>query len=69
MYRERDSKLHSIGLGDGLNDAPFLQIVDTPAIIRSHSSSQLRKLIPRAMETASTGPAGWNQAILEFFQR
>jgi predicted mannosyl-3-phosphoglycerate phosphatase (HAD superfamily) len=54
----------SIGLGDGLNDAPLLEVVDHPIIVRSPSVATLQSLLPHAPVTLLEGPEGWNEAIL-----
>jgi mannosyl-3-phosphoglycerate phosphatase len=59
------SSVTTIGVGDGLNDADFLQITDHPIIIRSEFSSTLAKQVPGAAVTRLAGPAGWNEALLD----
>lgn len=54
-----------IGLGDALNDAGLLQLVDVPVIVNSTSACRLLERVPHARITRSRGPAGWNEAILE----
>jgi len=60
---------HSIGLGDGLNDAPFLNAVDTAVIIGSPQSAQLKALVPHGTVTEQSGPVGWNQAVLAWLDQ
>lgn len=67
LYRKIESNVRSIGLGDGLNDAPFLNVVDVPFLIRTPWLDQLHALVPRGRPTDSPGPRGWNRAILELF--
>jgi mannosyl-3-phosphoglycerate phosphatase len=57
-------RVQTIGVGDGLNDAGFLNLMDYPVILDSPLGSELRKCVPRA-RTFPPGPAGWNTAILE----
>jgi len=57
----------TIGLGDGLNDAQFLNAVDIPILIRSASTEKLKAAVPRGSVTRETGPRGWREAILELF--
>ncbi|MCC7155955.1 MAG: HAD-IIB family hydrolase [Bryobacterales bacterium] len=57
------------GLGDGLNDAAFLQATTTPIIIQSDAAEILSTRIPRALVTARPGPQGWNEAVLSMFRR
>lgn len=65
LYRETHGQVRAIGLGDGLNDAEFLNAVDTPVLVRSHSAVELQAAVPRGRITRVPGPAGWNEAILE----
>ena len=60
--------LRTVGLGDGPNDAPFLNVVDVPILIPSALLEQLRKAAPRGRVAAQAGPAGWNQAVLELLE-
>ncbi|WP_321476921.1 HAD-IIB family hydrolase [uncultured Paludibaculum sp.] len=66
-YRSQSGAVETVGLGDGLNDAEFLNLVDHPVLIRSPRLEQLRPLVPRGRATRQSGPAGWNEAILELF--
>jgi len=54
-----------VGLGDALNDAPFLQMVDVPIVIPSPQVDALRRAVPEARLAPAPGPAGWNQAVLD----
>lgn len=64
LYRGTDEAVLTIGLGDGLNDAPFLNAVDVPILIRSPRIEQLQGVVPRETPTRHPGPKGWNEAIL-----
>jgi mannosyl-3-phosphoglycerate phosphatase len=59
----------TIGLGDGWNDIPFLEVVDFPVIIRTPWASELKSRLPSAHVTAASGPAGWNQAVQDLLSR
>ncbi len=65
LYRKTYSPVQTIGLGDGLNDAEFLNEVDIPVLIRSARVEELQLKVPRGRVTDLSGPAGWNRAILE----
>ena len=65
LYRTAYSEILTIGLGDGVNDLPFLGMVDIPVLISSPQLRTYRSKVPHANVTAQEGPAGWNQAILE----
>ena len=63
-YRRKDPEVVTIGLGDGLNDAAFLNAVDTAVLIPSPMLDALRAAVPGGMTAHSAGPRGWNEAIL-----
>jgi mannosyl-3-phosphoglycerate phosphatase len=54
----------TVGLGDGLNDAGFLNLVDIPILMKSPAVAELKKAIPRGREWPG-GPEGWNSAVLD----
>ena len=64
LFRRGSPAVRTIGLGDGLNDAPFLERMDVPVLIRSPQVAELRARVSRGSVTELTGPAGWNEAIL-----
>jgi mannosyl-3-phosphoglycerate phosphatase len=64
LYRQTGEDVQTIGLGDGLNDAGFLNVVDIPILIRSPFVEQLQTAVPRGVPTEQVGPKGWNDAIL-----
>jgi mannosyl-3-phosphoglycerate phosphatase len=65
LYRTAYSDIITIGLGDGVNDLPFLSIMDIPVLITSPGFGLSRSRFPHANANPELGPAGWNQAILE----
>jgi mannosyl-3-phosphoglycerate phosphatase len=65
LFVRAGSRTATIGLGDGWNDLPFLEVVDTPVIVRSAVAVEIKQRLPRAILTAEEGPHGWNQAVLE----
>jgi len=65
LFQHAYGPVTTIGLGDGWNDLPFLEVVDTPVIIQSPSAAEMKARLPRARVTAQSGPAGWGQAILD----
>jgi mannosyl-3-phosphoglycerate phosphatase len=62
-YR-RLGPIQTIGIGDGPNDAGFLNLVDYPFLLDSPMATQIHKRVPRA-RTAPAGPKGWNESIHE----
>jgi mannosyl-3-phosphoglycerate phosphatase len=67
LYHQIDPHLRTIGLGDGLNDAPFLNTVDLPILIRTSRLDQLQAAVPRGRPTTSPGPQGWSETITALF--
>lgn len=68
FYRQAFGELKTIGLGDGLNDAAFLNEVDIPIIIKSATSPELSSLVRGARVTDDPGPEGWNRSVLGILQ-
>ncbi|MBK5294645.1 MAG: HAD-IIB family hydrolase [Acidobacteriia bacterium] len=64
LFEEVYGPVITIGLGDGLNDVPFLNVVASPVLIRSPYSAELKSRVPRGVLTDLPGPAGWNDALL-----
>ena len=65
VFARLSRTLTTVGLGDAINDAEFLNAVDIPIVVRSKDSERLRRAVARASVTSLGGPAGWNQAILD----
>jgi mannosyl-3-phosphoglycerate phosphatase len=61
----RNEPVLTIGLGDGWNDLPFLEAVDTAVIIRSPRASELQVKLPGAIVSRHEGPKGWNESVLD----
>jgi mannosyl-3-phosphoglycerate phosphatase len=54
-----------MGLGDSLNDLPFLLAVDRPVLIRKGDGSHDSRIdIPGLYRTRGIGPLGWNEAVM-----
>jgi mannosyl-3-phosphoglycerate phosphatase len=64
LYRTCNPDVRTIGLGDGPNDAPFLNIVDTAFLVRSPLLDRLQAAVPAGIPTTLPGPRGWNEAVL-----
>jgi mannosyl-3-phosphoglycerate phosphatase len=65
LYREIDSQITTIALGDSLNDQSLLEIADFPIVVQSGADSELLAAVLHAPLTQDPGPQGWNQAIRE----
>jgi mannosyl-3-phosphoglycerate phosphatase len=67
--RRLGNSIVSVGLGDGLNDGDFLNVVDVPILIPSAHLNDLRKAVPRGTVASAAGPEGWNQAVLHVLSK
>jgi mannosyl-3-phosphoglycerate phosphatase len=59
----------TVGLGDGLNDAGFLNLVDIPILMESLAMAELKKAVPRGRQSPGPGPQGWNSAVLNVIEQ
>ncbi len=66
LYERQYGTVTSIGLGDSTNDLPMLQAVDYPVLVRHEDGSfDTRIDIFGMLQTQRTGPAGWNETLLQ----
>ena len=58
--------LLTVGVGCDVADYNLLTVVDVPIVVRDGSNRQpeLLRQLPGAYVTASTGPAGWSEAVM-----
>ncbi|MEO8661565.1 MAG: HAD-IIB family hydrolase [Bryobacteraceae bacterium] len=68
LFERQYGPVHSIGLGDGWNDASFLNAVSTPVLIRSPHVAELQRLVIHGTVTDRPGPAGWNESVLALLE-
>lgn len=69
LYERRDGPVMTIGIGDSLNDLPFLLTVDRPVLVKKESGRHDARIdIPGLVRTEGIGPAGWNEAVLEMLK-
>jgi mannosyl-3-phosphoglycerate phosphatase len=64
LFERLGAPVRSIGLGDGLNDASFLNRVSIPVLIRSPHIDELKRLVPHGVISARPGPEGWNTEVM-----
>ena len=65
LYERRDGPVMTIGIGDSLNDLPFLLSVDRPVLVKKESGIHDGRIdIPGLVRTEGIGPAGWNEAVM-----
>lgn len=68
-YETGGAQVFSVGLGDGPNDLELLRAVDQPIVVARPDGThapELREALPRARFTRGIGPAGFNEAVLEY---
>ncbi len=68
LYERMHGPVETIGLGDAANDAPFLNVVNLPVLIRSRDSMKLKAAVPRGFLTKHPGPAGWNEVLIQLIR-
>jgi len=65
LYERRDGPVMTVGIGDSLNDLPFLLAVDRPVLVKKESGRHDARInIPGLVRTDGIGPAGWNEAVM-----
>ncbi len=65
LYERRDGPVMTIGIGDSLNDLPFLLAVDRPVLVKKETGRHDARIdIPGLVRTEGIGPAGWNEAVM-----
>jgi mannosyl-3-phosphoglycerate phosphatase len=69
LYKRTCKHVVSIGLGDGLNDAGFLNLMDIPILLESPAIKSLKKAVPRGRQCRGGGPQAWNTAVLEIIEQ
>ena len=63
--RDRPDRVESVGIGDGVNDAPLLAAVDYPILVQKPDGSYDPDIhIGGLTKAQGIGPAGWNHAIM-----
>ena len=67
LYRHGGQAVRSIGIGDGLNDAAFLNIVDIPNSDPNTVASRTSSCRTQGKPTQFPGPLGWGDAMLRLF--
>ncbi|KAF0201360.1 MAG: hydroxypyruvate [Gallionellaceae bacterium] len=66
LYEHQFGSVVTVGIGDSLNDLPMLRVVDRPVLIRhADGSFDNRIAISNLIKTQRSGPAGWNETVLQ----
>ena len=66
LYRQIDSRIISVGLGNSTNDLEFLSQVDLPFLVRNVNgtyNAEVTGKVSAIRRTQSAGPDGWREAI------
>lgn len=67
---ETPGRIETIGIGDSVNDAPLLAMVDHPVLVRKPDGSYDPDVqVPGMIRAEGIGPEGWNHAVLSFLGR
>jgi mannosyl-3-phosphoglycerate phosphatase len=66
LCRRAWGALDTLAVGDAANDVPMLQAADRAIVIASPQAEAVAARVPGARLTHTAGPAGWNDAILEW---
>jgi mannosyl-3-phosphoglycerate phosphatase len=65
LYERKNGPVVTIGIGDSLNDLPFLVAVDRPVLVKKASGRHDERIdIAGLVRTDGIGPAGWNEAVM-----
>jgi len=68
--QEVAGRIETVGIGDSINDAPLLAMVDHPILVQKPDGSYDPDIhVPGMIRAGGIGPAGWNRAVLELFER
>jgi mannosyl-3-phosphoglycerate phosphatase len=68
--RCQSPRVESIGIGDSINDAPLLAVVDHPVLVQKPDGSFDPDIhLPQLIRAPGIGPVGWNAAILALLNR
>ncbi|MGH7184055.1 MAG: HAD-IIB family hydrolase [Nitrospiraceae bacterium] len=63
-------QIETVGIGDCINDAPLLAMVDYPILVQKPDGSYDPDIHLSGMIYAhGIGPVGWNEAVLELLER
>lgn len=62
---DEHNNLTTVALGNSLNDAPMLAVVDKPILVQQTDGSYADGIdLPGLIRAPAPGPAGWNRAVL-----
>ena len=66
LRQEDGRSLHTIGIGDSLNDLPMLASVDYPILVQKPDGSYDPDVqLPHLIRAVGIGPVGWNRSLID----
>jgi mannosyl-3-phosphoglycerate phosphatase len=68
LFRQMNSDVYTVGLGNSANDLQLLTLVDRPILVRNAGGSwdqEVVQKIPAIERTSETGSEGWREAMEE----
>jgi mannosyl-3-phosphoglycerate phosphatase len=66
FYKKKFGEVKTIGLGNNLNDLPFLREVDVSVLVKNEDSSYDERVsLPNLIKADGIGPEGWNKEMLK----
>jgi mannosyl-3-phosphoglycerate phosphatase len=68
LYRKERGNIHTIGIGDSLNDIPLLSAVDLPILVQKPGGTWEDINLPNIYRAKGIGPVGWNKMIVKLLQ-
>lgn len=63
LYGRQFAEIRTIGIGDGLNDLPLLEVVDVPVLVQKPDGSWEDLARSNLERIAGIGPEGWRRAL------
>jgi predicted mannosyl-3-phosphoglycerate phosphatase (HAD superfamily) len=63
IYRARDERLVTVGIGDSWNDEPMLRAVDRPFLVQRPGGRWEGLDVPGLERVPAIGPTGWTLAM------
>ena len=68
LFRKERGSIHTIGIGDSLNDIPLLSAVDLPILVQKPGGTWEDINLPNIYRAKGIGPVGWNKMIVKLLQ-
>lgn len=69
LFNGQGFECHTLGLGDGWNDLPFLRHMSAKAVIRSEAATELSAALGGSAIVEGSPPEAWNQAVITWLEQ